>query len=75
MKMRKIDLYSGLKVRTCWKKKIYCGCIIGIPKIEAEKSAKLTGGRFISIPILTDAGKILQMPYTSRAEYEKLEDF
>lgn len=75
MKLRKIDLYSGLKVRTEWKKKIYCGCIIGSPKVESEKSAKLTGGRFISIPILTDTGKVLQMPYTSRAEYEKVENF
>ena len=70
--MTKHDLFQGLKVKTIWKGKIFIGCIVGIPKMEAEKSAKITHGRFISIPILTDLGKILQMPYTSKASYEKV---
>ena len=71
--MTKYDLFQGLRVKTMWKGKTFIGVIMGIPKIEAEKSAKITHGRFISIPILNDLGKVLQMPFTSRVNYEKLD--
>ena len=70
MTISKHELKEGLTVKTTWKNKIYEGEIIGDPKKEAKKSARLTSGRFISIPIITKWGRIIQMPYTSRTNYE-----
>lgn len=70
--MHKNELQKDMKVKTTWKGKKYIGCIIGIPKEESQKSAKITHGRFISIPIIADDGRILQMPYTNKALYERI---
>ena len=70
MKITKYELQEGQKIRLQWKNKIFEGVIKGNPKEEAKKSAQLTRGMFISIPIITDLGTIKQMPYTNRGIYE-----
>jgi len=67
--LTKNELKKGMKVKMEWKGKIYEGIIINEPKDDAKESARLTRGRFISIKIQTDTGKILNMPYTNRAKY------
>jgi hypothetical protein len=72
MQATKYELKGGQKVKMEWKGKIYQGIIKGNPKEESKKSATLTRGMFISIPIITETGSIKQMPYTSKASYEIL---
>jgi hypothetical protein len=56
-----------------WKGKIFSGIIRGNPQEESKKSAQITRGMFISIPIVSDIGRIINMPFTSRAKYEVLD--
>ncbi len=72
--MKKTELQDGMKVKASWKGKLFIGRIIGNPLIESKKSAQITSGRFISIPILSDTGKILQLPFTSRIDYERIQE-
>jgi len=69
----KHQLKEGQKIKMIWRGKLYAGEIIGNPEKESKLSAKITRGRFISIPILTEQGYTRQMPYTSRARYEAIE--
>ncbi len=70
MTITKYQLKEGQKIKMEWKGKVYQGIVKGNPIQESKKSAQLTRGRFISIPIITETGTIKQMPYTSRANYE-----
>lgn len=69
MKVTKYQLQKGQKVRTTWKGKEYVGVIIEDPRKAAQESARITRGRFIYVPILTEGGRIERMPYTSRTTY------
>jgi len=70
MTIAKYNLKQGQKVRMVWKGKEYKGTI---EKINPQEWARQTGGRFIAVDLRTELGRIVGLPYTSRAEYEIIE--
>lgn len=67
MIVTKNTLKVGQKVKTIWKEKLYEGTI---EKLNHHEWAERTKGRFIAIDIKTIGGRIIGMPFTSRAQYE-----
>ena len=75
LKVPKSELEEGDYVKTKWKGKEFEGVILGDVKEEADKSAQLTSGKFVGVPIETKKGKEKQMPYTTRANYQIMKKF
>jgi len=61
------DIKIGDYIKTEWKGKKYEGTVI---KLNPQEWARKTFGRFIAVDLKMPSGRIVGMPWTSRASYE-----